>query len=480
MDQTLSLRQKALKINLAKRFYGTFAEIGAGQEVARHFFQAGGSSGSIAKTISAYDMTFSDHIYGKETSGRYVCESRLSKMLSKEYELLQERLADTRGKDHQFFVFADTVAALNFKRTNEAHGWLGVRFQDSPGGEVSEVLIHVRMLDPQNVLQQDALGIVGVNLVYATLCLYRYPEAFIRSLLDHLDTSRIEVNFIRFNGKVFQDVDNRLMNLMLLQEGMTHAIMFDEKGDVVLPSDFLYKKEVLVVRGSYRPPTLVSLDMIESGKTNFARDIGVKPEEVVTISEITISNLRSDDGEITKEDFLARVDLLCALGQKTLITNYPQYYKLANYFARLNVPHLGLVLGIYNFQQIFTDEYANVEGGILSALGQLFRSYVKVYVYPYKSEKGQLETLENLQVVSEYDHLYQHLKASSHVHTVVNYSEDLLHIYSSKVLSMITSNEPGWEKMVPPSVAKTINEKCLFGHPCFIGKKNDGPKGEHN
>ncbi len=476
MDQTLSLRQKALKINLAKRFYGTFAEIGAGQEVARHFFQAGGSSGSIAKTISAYDMTFSDHIYGKETSGRYVCESRLSKMLSKEYELLQERLTDTRGKDHQFFVFADTVAALNFKRTNEAHGWLGVRFQDAPGGEVSEVLIHVRMLDPQNVLQQDALGIVGVNLVYATLFLYRYPEAFIRSLLDHLDTSRIEVNFIRFNGKVFKDVDNRLMNLMLLQEGFTHAIMFDEAGDIVLPSDYLYKKEVLVVRGSYRPPTLVSLDMIESGKANFARDIGIKPQDIVTISEITISNLKSDDGEITKEDFLARVDLLCALGQKTLITNYPEYYKLANYFARMNVPHLGLVLGIYNFQQIFTDEYSNVEGGILSALGQLFRSYVKVYIYPYKSEKGQLETLENLHVSPEYDHLYQHLKSSKHVDTILNYDKDLLHIYSSKVLSMIVSNEPGWEKMVPPSVAKTINEKCLFGHPCFIGKKNVGPR----
>ncbi|MES2525877.1 MAG: TonB-dependent receptor [Bdellovibrionota bacterium] len=476
MDQTLSLRQKALKINLAKRFYGTFAEIGAGQEVARHFFQAGGSSGSIAKTISAYDMTFSDHIYGKETSGRYVCESRLSKMLAKEYELLQERLSDTRGKDHQFFVFADTVAALNFKRTNEAHGWLGVRFQDSPGGEVSEVLIHVRMLDPQNVLQQDALGIVGVNLVYATLFLYRYPEAFIRSLLDHLDTSRIEVNFIRFNGKVFKDVDNRLMNLMLLQEGFTHAIMFDEAGDIVLPSDYLYKKEVLVVRGSYRPPTLVSLDMIESGKENFARDIGIKPQDIVTISEITISNLKSDDGEITKEDFLARVDLLCALGQKTLITNYPEYYKLANYFARMNVPHLGLVLGIYNFQQIFTDEYSNVEGGILSALGQLFRSYVKVYIYPYKSEKGQLETLENLHVSPVYDHLYQHLKASKHVDTILNYNKDLLHIYSSKVLSMIVANEPGWEKMVPPSVAKTINEKCLFGHPCFIGKKNADPK----
>lgn len=478
MEGTLSLRQKALKINLGKRFYGTFAEIGAGQEVARHFFQAGGASGSIAKTISAYDMTFSDHIYGKETTNRYVCEPRLNKMLDKEFELLQERLGDTRGKDHQFFVFANTVAALNFKRTNEAHGWLGVKFQEAPGAPTSEVVVHVRMLDPQNILQQDALGIIGVNLVYASLFLYRYPEAFIRSLMDHLDTSRIEVNFIRFSGAVFKEVDNRLMNLFLLQEGLTHAIMFDETGDVVLPADYLYKKNVLVVRGSYRPPTLVSLDMIKTGLTDFASSIGKKESEVVAVSEITISTLKADSGEITKEDFLARVDLLGAVGQKVLITNYPQYYKLANYFARMNVPNLGLVLGIYNFQQIFTDEYTDVEGGILGALGQLFRHNVKVYTYPYKSEGGSEESLDNLQVPAELDHLYQHLKGMNQIEDVKNPNRNLLHIYSSKVLQMIVSNEPGWEKMVPPSVAKTVNEKCLFGHPCFIGKQNPGVKGK--
>jgi hypothetical protein len=471
MLEALSLRQKALKINLAKRFYGTFAEIGAGQEVARYFFQAGGASGSIAKTISAYDMTFSDHIYGKESGNRYVCESRLLKMLDKEYSLLDERLADTRGKDHQFFAFANTVAALNFTKTNESHGWLGVRFQHVPGSETSEVLIHVRMLDNQNILQQDALGIIGVNLVYACLFLQRDSEGFINSLMDHLDTSRIEVNFIRFGGKVFENVDNRLMNLHLLKQGMTHAIMFDEQGHVVLPSDILYKKDVLVVRGSFRPPTLVSFDMIKSGLSDFAKNIGKKESEVVAISEITISTLKSEAGDVTKEDFLARVDLLCALGQKTLITNYPQYYKLTNYFAKLNVPNLGLVLGIYNFQQVFTEEYSSVEGGILSALGQLFRDNVKVYIYPYKSEKGMLESLENLNVPAATKHVYEHLKTNGKIVDIQSPSKDLLHIYSSKVLHMIVNNEPGWEAMVPPSVAKTINEKCLFGHPCFIGKK---------
>lgn len=473
METTLSIKQKALKINLAKRFYGTFAEIGAGQEVARQFFQAGGSSGSIAKTISAYDMTFSDSIYGKEPTGRYVSQNRLLRMLEKEYQLLEERLSDTRGKDHAFFAFANTVAALNFKKTNEAHGWMGVRFQDAPGSEISEVVIHVRMLDPQNLLQQDALGIVGVNLVYAALFSKDEPEQFIRSLMDHLDTSRIEINFIRFGGKAFKNVDNRLMNLQLLQEGYTHAIMFDEKGDVVLAGDHLYKKDVLVVRGSFRPPTLVSFDMIKAGCAHFARDIGKKSDDIVTISEITMSTLKADDGKITKEDFLVRVDLLGkAMGQKTLITNYPQYYKLVNYFSRLNVPHVGLVLGIYNFQQIFTEEYANVEGGILAALGQLFRDYIKVYVYPYKQEQGPIETLANLEVPASSQFLLDHLKGMKQIEDVANFDKDILHIYSSKVLQMIVNNEPGWEKMVPPTVAKMINEECLFGHPCFLGKQN--------
>ena len=473
MSTVLSLKQKALKINLAKRFYGTFAEIGAGQEVARHFFQAGGASGSIAKTISAYDMTFSDAIYGKEPTNRYVTQNRLIKMLEKEFQLLEERLGETRGVDHQFFVFSNTVAAINFKKNNEAHGWMGVKFQTSPGSAQSEVVIHVKMLDPQNVLQQDAIGIVGLNLIYASLFLQDDPEAFITSLFDHLDTSRLEINFIRFGGEVFKGLDNRLMNLKLLKEGFTQEIMFDEKGEVVLANDYLYKKNVLVVRGSYRPPTLVNFDMIKTGQASFAKSISVKPDEIVTISEITISTLKTADGEITDEDFLTRVDLTCAMNQKVLVTNYPQYYKLATYFSKLNVPHLGLVLGIYNFQQIFTEEYSNVEGGILSALGQLFRADVHVYIYPYQAQNGAIEKLDNLKVPQKLVHLLNHLKSVNQIADVVDYNKDILHIYSSKVLQMIVSNDPNWEKMVPAPVAKTINEKCLFGHPCFLKKTDD-------
>lgn len=471
-DQQLSIRQKALKVNLARRFYGTFAEIGAGQEVARHFFQAGGASGSIAKTISAYDMVFSDHIYGKETGGRYVCENRLEKMLVREFELLTERLSEVKGKDHQFFAFANTVSALNFQRTNEAHGWLGVRFQDAPGAAPSDVVIHVRMLDPQNILQQDALGIIGVNLTYGTLCLHKEPEHMVRQLMDHLDTGRLEVNFVRVSGPAFANVDNRLLNLQLVKDGYTQAVMFNEQGEVVLPADYLYKKDILLVRGSYRPPTLVSMDMIKTGLTNFAKSAKINQDDVQTIAEITISTLQEDGDVIANEDFLARVELLCALGQKVLISNFAQYYRLTQYLAKFRARHVGLVLGVYNFKQIFDEEYTNVEGGLMGAMGQLFAPNVHVFVYPYMSEdKKEFLKMENLTVKKEVAHLYSHVKDGGKLHDIKDFHEEWLHIYSRKVLNMIIGDEPGWEKLVPESVAKTINEKCLFGHPCFLDTK---------
>lgn len=470
--QSLSTRQKALKVNLARRFYGTFAEIGAGQEVARHFFQAGGASGSIAKTISAYDMIFSDHIYGKETSGRYVCEPRLEKMLAHEFDLLTKRLSDVKGSDHCFFAFANTVSALNFQRTNEAHGWLGVRFQTSPGAEPSSVVIHVRMLDPQNILQQDALGIMGVNLTWGTLFQHETPDLMVRQLMDNLDTGRMEVNFVRVSGPAFKNVDNRLLNLQLVKDGFTAAVMFNEAGEVVLPADYLYKKDVLLVRGSYRPPTLVSLDMIKTGLSSFARVTGVPQTDIATIAEITISTLQEDGDVIANEDFLARVELLCALGQKVLISNFPQYYRLTQYLAKFRARQVGVVLGVYNFKQIFDEEYTNVEGGLMGALGQLFAPNVHVMVYPYKSEdKKEFLTMERLTVAPAYKHIYEHLKQSGKLHDIKDFNDENLHIYSRKVLNMIINDEPGWEKLVPESVAKTINDKCLFGHPCFLDKK---------
>jgi hypothetical protein len=269
-------------------------------------------------------------------------------------------------------------------------------------------------------------------------------------------------------GPAFAGVDNRLLNLQLVKEDYTSAIMFNEEGQVVLPADYLYKKNVLLVRGSFRPPTLVSMDMIKTGLSNFARTTGVPEADVLTVAEITISTLQEEAGGVTNEDFLARVDLLGVLGQKVLISNYPQYYRLTQYLQKFNAKKIGLLLGVYNFKQIFDGEYTNVEGGIMGALGQLFAPNVHVFVYPYRSvDKQEFLTIDNLTVSEAHHHLYEHLKASRQLQGVQDFDKASLHIYSRKVLNMIISAEPGWEEMVPPSVAKTINEKCLFGHPCF-------------
>jgi hypothetical protein len=257
-----------------------------------------------------------------------------------------------------------------------------------------------------------------------------------------------------------------------VKEGYTQAVMFNEQGEVVLPADYLYKKDILLVRGSYRPPTLVSMDMIKTGLTNFAKSAKIEESEVQTIAEITISTLQEEGDVIANEDFLARVELLCALGQKVLISNFAQYYRLTQYLAKFRARHVGLVLGVYNFKQIFDEEYTNVEGGLMGAMGQLFAPNVHVFVYPYMSQdKKEFLKMENLTVKKEVAHLYSHVKDGGKLHDIKDFHEEWLHIYSRKVLNMIIGNEAGWEKLVPESVAKTINEKCLFGHPCFLDKK---------
>src|SRR5688572_18121846 len=316
--ELLTTNRKALTINLDERKYGTFAEIGAGQEVARVFFQAGGACGTIAKTISAYDMNFSDAIYGK--APRYVSRERLGLMLSHEYDLLIERLAAQRGDRTTFFVFADTVATKGYKRTNDAHGWLGVRIQTEPGGPPSDVLLHVRMWDKENVLQQEALGIAGTNLIYAA-CYYRDdPKRFIESLVDNLGTARVEVDMLNFSGPAFAQIDNRLMALYLVQFGLTNAVMFGPEGDVLQPSELFYKKAILVERGSFRPVTHVNVDMLNCATAQFVQEPAVKGKEVVVLMEITMNNLLAT-GELDAPDFLSRVDLLGELGFTAMISN---------------------------------------------------------------------------------------------------------------------------------------------------------------
>ena len=483
--ELLTTNRKALTVNLDERKYGTFAEIGAGQEVARIFFQAGGASRTVAKTISAYDMVFSDSIYGK--APRYVSRERLATMLDHEYQLLLERLQAQRGERTAFFVFADTVATKGYKGLNDAHGWMGVRFQTEPGTEPSEVVLHVRMWDKENVSQHEALGIAGTNLIYAAFYYRDDPTRFIESLVDNLGITRLEVDMLKFSGPAFAHIDNRLMALYLVKFGLTNAVMFGPSGEVLQPSEVFYKKAVLVERGSFRPVTHVNIDMLHCATAQFVQEPLVKGKEVVVLMELTTNNLLAA-GALDGPDFLARVDLLGELGFTTLISNYSEYYRLTSYFRRYTKEMIGVVMGINNLLEIFNEKYyEHLEGGILESFGRMFRQAVKLYIYPMRQEAfdrylssggsvapsanvaqsfaaNVLITAKNVQVPDHLRNLYAHLLESHYIDSIVGFDRQFLGIFSRDVLRRIKEGDPSWEQMVPPTVAATIKRRRLFGY----------------
>ncbi|MCC5023489.1 MAG: TonB-dependent receptor [Candidatus Synoicihabitans palmerolidicus] len=486
-NDLLTTNRKALSVNLDEIKYGTFAEIGAGQEVSRLFFQAGGAAGTIAKSISAYDMTFSDEIYGK--APRYVSRERLSDMLDHEYSLLHERLSAKRGDRTTFFVFADTVAAKAYRGNNECHGWMGMRFQPEPGVEPSEIIIHVRMWDKDNLLQQQALGIVGVNLIYGAFNYLQAPEKFISSLNDNVGNDRIEVDMVKFNGPAFADVDNRLMSLHLVQFGLTNAVMFGPNHEVLQPSEVLRRKAILVERGSFRPVTHVNVDMLNCACSQFMQEPAVQGKDLIVLMEITMNNLLAS-GDLDAEDFLSRVDLLGDIGLNVLISNYPEYYKLTSYFRRYTTEMIGVAMGINNLFEIFNEKYYEpLPGGILEAFGRLFRNAVRLYVYPMRrnaydnyigtdADQGSypsglashafvsdvLVSARNLQVSPHLRNLYAHLMENHYIDCIVGYNHDILDIFSRDVLKRIQAGDPSWEKMVPHPVVTAIKSYGLFGY----------------
>jgi hypothetical protein len=466
--EILHTEQKALAVNLDERRYGTFAEIGAGQEVVRWFFRVGGAAGTIAKSMSAYDMTVSDAIYG--ACERYVCRPRLEAMLNHEHDLNVSRLRDSRGDTTAFFVFADTVSARNFRGTNECHGWMGVRFQAHPRDQDSEIIIHVRMLDAENSLQQEALGIVGVNLLYGAFFLNHEPEKLIESLLDNLTTRRIEIDMIEFSGIAFRHVDNRVMSLRLVQLGLSNAAMFSAKGEVLQPSEVLYKKPILVERGSFRPVTHVNVDMLRSAHEKFSHEPGVEGEPIVSLMEITMHNLQSASGNgdhaVDLRDFLARVDVLAACGMTVLISDYFEYYRLAAYLARYTKKKIGITMGAGSLRDLFDEKYYTMlDGGILESFGRLFKNDLKLYIYPLMDRKsGELTTVQNLQVAPELRKLYEHLVERGCIEQLDNYQRDYLSIFSRDVLQQIKNGDPSWSDHVPNEVADVIRRRGFFGH----------------
>jgi hypothetical protein len=463
-ERPLDTHQKALRINLDKTSYGTFAEIGAGQEVARWFFRVGAAAGTIAKSMSAYDMVVSDAIYGP--TDRYVSRRRLASMLEHEYHLLVERLNQKRGGKSRFFAFANTVTARSFKQQDESHGWMGIRSQTRPYSDPSDIWIHVRMLDRENLQQQEALGIMGVNLIYGALYLYDNPAHLIASLMNGLTSDRVEVDMIRFYGPAFGKLDNRLMALELLQQGLANSAMFTASGEVVQAAEVLFAKPILVERGSFRPVTNVTMDMLRSAEAQFLQEPHVYGEEIVVLAEMTMKNLVTVEGKIDPQDFLDRADLLAALGKNVLISKYGEYYQLAAYLFRYTKKMIGIVLGVPTLRELFDEKYyTNLGGGILESFGRLFRNALKLYIYPGQDPAtGSLTTASNLVVAPRLRHLYAYLLENQFIVDIAHYNRSYSPVLSKDVLAKIKERDPHWEEMVPAEVAGLIKERGLFGY----------------
>ncbi len=462
-SKTLTTHEKALEVNLDPSRYGTFAEIGAGQEVVRWFFAVGAAAGTIAKSISAYDMRVSDEIYG--SAQRYVSRERLEDMLVREYELNCDGLDEQRGETTAFFAFADTVATRSFKGDREGNGWMGMRFQARPRGAANQIVIHVRMHDGEALRQQEALGIVGVNLVYAACRLANDPDAAVASLLDGLAPGRVEVDVVDISGPDFAEIDNRVLTLRLVQLGFTRAAMFTADGRSVQPAEALYKKAALIQRGSFRPPTLTNQDMQRCALEAFARDLQPAGREIVPLLEISLTSLKADDG-IDLRDFLVRADMLKAAGHIVLISDYTEDHDLVAGIARMTAAEIGLVLQGDQLRDRFDEaHYADLDGGILEACARLFKTRVTLYVYPcHDAETGALLTAGSVSLPPAVQGLRDFLRARGALVDLEDYDESRLDLASEDALQRIRAGDPSWEPMLPGSVVDLIKERALIGH----------------
>jgi|TARA_B110000459_G_scaffold63125_1_gene70798 hypothetical protein len=465
--EILPIKKKALTINLDAAIYGTLAEIGAGQEVARNFFRVGAASGTIAKSMSAYDMAFSDNIYGEEEDGRYVSESRLMKMLDHEYSLLTERLVGEKSENSKFFAFANTVTTLNYERTNQPHGWVGLRFQTEPNGAPNDIIFHIRVHDNNAILQQRVLGEIGVNLIYGAYYHQDDAETLVKSLQDNLSTNHLEVDMIRISGPSFSDVDNRLLGMLLVKMGFTNATIFGPNRMMYQAKDFLYKKNIMVMRGRFRPMTLVNEDMLENGKKSFVQD-GVDENDFTVLSEMTLSNLYKGAEDQSRKDFLDRAEILCSLGHNVMVSNFHEHHKLVEYLSECKTKKIGIVIGVLNLLKIYgLSNNEDHSKKVLNSFGQLFAHDVTMYAYPYQRYKnGEIISAKNLQTYPEIEHLHQHFLSNGYIKDICEFDEDKLQIFSDEIIQQIKAGQDDWVDKVPEKVAFLIKKNCLFDYPC--------------
>jgi hypothetical protein len=462
MEQKSNTPQKALQINIDLKKFGTFAEIGAGQEVARWFFHVGKASGSVAKSISAYDMAVSDSLYGP--TDRYVSRARLEAMLTREFDQLLHRQPVKPGPPKALFVFADTVTTQS--HTHAGHGWMGIRFQNAPGDEASEIIIHFAMSDSETVNQQEAVGILGVNLVHAAFYYNRDPNLVVNSLMDGLSRRRIEVDMIKLSGPVFTAVDNRLMSLQLVENALTDAALFTAAGEVVQPSEVLWGKRVLIERGSFRPVTNVTLDMLSRARQQQEKDCPADAgDPPVVLMEMTLNNLMSAQ-TIDHQDFLHRVDLLGVLGQMVMISNYARFDGVTGYLRKSTQKPIGMVMGVPTLNEIFEEKYyADLPGGILQGLGGLFQGPVTLLIYPTKDSAGELSTADSVAVPAREKKLFNYLRENGSIEPIREFDGAQLDVTPGDVLRKLQEGDARWRDMVPAPVAELIESRGLFAAP---------------
>jgi len=463
MAKTLSIKEKSVQINLHSDYYGAIAEIGGGQETARHLFQAGGASNTIAKTISAYDKSYSDHFYNNGQPARYVAEDRVAKMVDYEYNELISIL--DKQNDRKFFAFANTVETLNYAKTNQGNGWIGLAYQGSDRYKPNRMLLHVKLHENDTLLQQYSLGSLGINLLYGGLFEGMDPRKMLLAMLDNLDTNRVEVDYVYVDGPDVDWCDNRLLNLLLVSNNMTPAIMFDTNGRVQQPSDMLYKKNVLLMRGYFRPVNSLAVEFMNDSLAIFKTDEDYKPDNTFVFCEISLKNLMQGE-QLDEKDFLNRVDLLNMVGQNVMVSNFYRYFKLVDYFAQFKMIKLRIVLGLPTFDKVFhSSQYTDLRGGLLEAMGTLFQNNVKLYLYPYTdTATGEVVYPDDNHFVGEYQLLWKYLIETRRILLLKGIHSQLLKGTSSHITELIETADSSLEQYIPKPIYQYIKENKLFGY----------------
>ncbi|HRZ97653.1 MAG TPA: hypothetical protein P5084_08855 [Paludibacter sp.] len=463
MSEILSTKEKAVRININSAYYGTIAEIGGGQETARHLFQAGGASNTIAKSISAYDKSFSDHFYNDGAPARYVAEDRLRKMVDYEYDELIKILDKKNSK--KFFAFANTVETLNFAKTNQGNGWLGIAVEGSDRYHPNKFFIHVILHENDTLLQQYTLGALGINVVYGGLFEGDDPRKVLLSLLDNLNTERVEIDYVYVEGPDMNWCDNRLLNLLLVRNNMTPAIMFDQSGQIQQPGDMLYKKNVLIMRGYFRPISNLGLEFIEDSLSIFKRDEDYKPDNTIAFCEISLKYFIHDE-KLDEKDFLNRVEILNMVGQNVMVSNFYRYFKLVDYFAQFKMIKLRVVVGLPTFDKILDgSQYTDLRGGLLEAMGALFQENVKMYLYPYTDiNSGEVIYPEDSHFSNENKLLWQYLKETKKIIVLKGIPSNHLEITSADITKLIENGDEKLKDYLPQNVFRHIRENKLFGY----------------